>query len=118
AAAVRAGGGIHLAWAAVAVRAAAHRGLARGATFGAARRGVHQPFAGIELLLANREHEVTAAVATPQRLIGGQTGNSSSGPVAPQAAGHCDLALVARPFDPFLMCSRGWMLHAVGRTEG
>jgi hypothetical protein len=48
-------------------------------------------------LLSDREYKITAAVATPQRLIGGQTGNSSSEPDRNlMAAGHCRLALGAR----------------------
>jgi len=70
----RADSGIHLARRSLpTVRAAtAHRSLARRAAFRAARRRVHQPFACVKFLLAGREHELTTALATPKRLIGGQ----------------------------------------------
>ncbi len=66
--------GIHLTGGAIAsVGASGHRRLACGSALGAARRGVHQAATGIEFLLTNRENEITAAFATPQCLIGGQT---------------------------------------------
>src|SRR5579859_8132155 len=70
----RANGGIHLARRSLpTVRAATtHRRLARRAALRAARRCVHQPFACVKFLLAGREHELTTALATPKRLIGGQ----------------------------------------------
>ena len=76
-------GGVHLARAAIGSVAAAttagHGGLARRAALWAARWGVHQTPALVKLLLSDREHKVTAALATPQCLIGGQAGNLSSG---------------------------------------
>jgi len=65
-----AGGHEHLA--ATAGSATIHGGLARSAALRATGRGVHQPTAGIELLLAGREQEFTSAFATTKCLIGGQ----------------------------------------------
>jgi hypothetical protein len=86
AATVRADGGVHLTRGAVAAISARHGRLARIAALRAARRGVCQPFAGVKLLLARCEDEVTSTVAASECLIGGQNSNLLSGPVAPLSA--------------------------------
>jgi hypothetical protein len=80
---VGAGGGIHLAWGAIAVIPSRHGVLARGPALRTTRRRVSQPFAGVKLLLADREYEVTAAVAAPECLIGGQNTYPLSGRAVP-----------------------------------
>ena len=86
AAAVRAGRCVHLTRGTVAAISAGHRCLARIAALRATCGSVRQPFAGVELLLACREDEVTAAVAASECLIGGQNSNLLSGPAAPLSA--------------------------------
>ena len=83
AAAVRADGGIHLTWGAFAAISARHGRLARGAALRTTRRRVRQPLAGVKLLLAHCEDEVSSTVAAAECLIGGQNTNLLSGPVAP-----------------------------------
>ena len=87
AAAIRADGGIHLTWSTLAAISSGHGGLTRRAALRTTRGSVCQPLAGIKLLLARREHEVTAAVAAPECLIGGQNSNPLSGPATPLAPG-------------------------------
>ena len=86
AAAVRADGGIHLTWGAFAAISARHGRLARGAALRTTRRRVRQPLAGVKLLLAHCEDEVSSTVAAAECLIGGQNTNLLSGPVAPLSA--------------------------------
>jgi len=87
AAAIRADGGVHLTWSTLAAISSGHGGLTRRAALRTTRGSVCQPFAGIKLLLACREHEVTAAIAAPECLIGGQYSNPLSGPATPLAPG-------------------------------
>jgi hypothetical protein len=87
AAAIRADGSVHLTWSTLAAISSGHGGLTRRAALRTTRGSVCQPFAGIKLLLACREHEVTAAIAAPECLIGGQNSNPLSGPATPLAPG-------------------------------
>lgn len=87
AAAIRADGSVHLTWSALAAISAGHGRFTRCAALRATRGSMCQPFAGIKLLLARREHEVTTAVAASECLIGGQNSNPLSGPATPLAPG-------------------------------
>lgn len=87
AATVRANRCVHLSRCAFAAISAGHRRFACIAALRTTGWRVCQPFAGVKLLLANRENEITAAVAAPECLIGGQNLYPLSGPAAPLAPG-------------------------------